>query len=235
MKKHCRFGQICKYDHFFDCENCENLVYIIKKEARDVDENLKKKDEVISRMSKKIQNLKKDKESLEKKVKVTKNENEKLQVDIRKSFEEKSKLKTTITDMKSEMNDLEKVVKVTKKDFKEKSESQKIKEIKTVNMKILDENYLLKAKLEDAKSSLKVGKEDFENQTKIKESEVKNLKEIIQKLENRVQVVEKKEAMCKEIQLPFPCDKCESTFQTAGLLVVHVKNQHRTMPLSRPL
>ena len=103
LKKHCRFGNICRYDHFFDCENCDNLLYIIKKETKDSEERLKKKDEAITRMAKEIKNLEKEKVILERKGKVSKDENKKLQDEIRQSGEEKSKLKSTITDLKREI------------------------------------------------------------------------------------------------------------------------------------
>ena len=84
LKKHCRFGLACKYNHILEYEVYENLKYLIEKEVKNTKESLKQKDDAIAMMAKQITNLKKDKESLQDKVKVSKNENEKLNIELRK-------------------------------------------------------------------------------------------------------------------------------------------------------
>ena len=66
-------------------------------------------------------------------------------------------------------------MKETKKDFKEVKESQMIKEIKSVNQKIIDENYVLKANMEKLKSSQKQKPFDFAEQIEVKDKEIKSL------------------------------------------------------------
>ena len=244
LKKHCRFGKNCKYDHFFDCESCENLKYMIQKEEQLADKRLKEKDEAIALMASEIQNLKKDKVILEKKVKVSRNENEKLLVEIRKENAEKRRLKDKISALSSENEGLEKAVKETKEDTVESKESQKMKDIKAVNMKILKENYSLKANLERITFTLKENMDSFEQKIKVKDEKVKSLlisvdnfaklKETNQKLEISNEDLKKKMGEFKDAELPFPCDRCGLNFKTAGLLVKHVKTHHETMPRTRP-
>ena len=58
LKNHCRFGNICKYDHFFDCKICANLKHVIELEAKNTNEKLDEKDEAIERLAKEIEHLK---------------------------------------------------------------------------------------------------------------------------------------------------------------------------------
>ena len=89
-------------------------------------------------------------------------------------------------------------------------------------------------KLETNKSLLKEEKAEFEEYVRVKDKKVKNLLEFNCQLETQVKDLEKKEVLCKNITLPYPCDKCESAFQTAGLLVKHVQKKHENMPVPRP-
>ena len=39
LKKQCRFGHSCKYDHFYNCEMCENLKCLVEKEVKESEES----------------------------------------------------------------------------------------------------------------------------------------------------------------------------------------------------
>ena len=93
LMKICRFGHKCKYAHFYDCEICENLSHLVQKEAKEYEENFKKKDKDIERMAQHIKSLKIEKADLEKKVKVLHNQNEELIIEVRKQNEETKKFK----------------------------------------------------------------------------------------------------------------------------------------------
>ena len=250
LKKHCKFGQDCKYDHIFDCEICENMKYLVEKEAKHNEESLRKKDDVIQKMMKEIQNLKKDKDVLEKQVNSSHQENMKLHVEMKKVNEKYSKLEDVSKACKAEIKTLEKAAKASKKEFEDtKDSNQKIKEIKQVNMKILEENYLLKANLENIKPSEREKLDEYERKIKIKEKEIESLKitrklsvdhvvkleQINQQLEKEVEDLKRNKVLSKVTELPYPCDKCDSTFKTAGLLVRHVKEKHGNQPVLKAL
>ena len=42
--------------------------------------------------------------------------------------------------------------------------------------------------------------------------------------------LKQRKVLIEASKLTYPCDKCESTFKTAGLLVKHVKSQHENQP-----
>lgn len=157
-----------------------------------------------------------------------------------KTNDEKIKLKVTNTALKAEKESLENEVKVTKKDLAETKETQKVKDIKAVNKKILDENYLLKANLEKVKSSQTEKQNELEETIEVKNKELKTLintrklsveqlvrlQERNQKLEEELRDLKKFKAVHEKTEMPYLCDKCSCTFRTAGLLVKHVENQH---------
>ena len=61
------------------------------------------------------------------------------------------------------------------------------------------------------------------------------LQQLNQKLEKEIEEMRAKINLpTKESKLPYPCDKCECTFKTAGLLIRHVKSDHENMPVNRP-
>ena len=52
MKKYFRFGAQCKYDHYVDCESCENLNYLMKKENEKSEVKITEKEDIIANMTK---------------------------------------------------------------------------------------------------------------------------------------------------------------------------------------
>ena len=51
-----------------------------------------------------------------------------------------------------------------------------------------------------------------------------------QQLEQELQELKiKNKTSSKDSELPYPCDKCSSTYKTAGLLIKHVKSEHEDM------
>ena len=114
-------------------------------------------------------------------------------------------------------------------------------------MKLKEENNTLKKDLKNAKDSEKEKLNKNEERLKLKDMEIKSLfltrkvsvdnlvklQKMNQNLEKENKDLKKAEVACKE-NLPFPCDKCVESFQTAGNLVKHVKNQHENLPNFRP-
>ena len=169
---------------------------------------------------------------------------------MKKVNEKYSKLEDVSKACKAEIKTLEKAAKASKKEFEDtKDSNQKIKEIKQVNMKILEENYLLKANLENVKPSEREKLDEYERKIKIKEKEIESLKitrklsvdhvvkleQINQQLEKEVEDLKRNKVLSKVTELPYPCDKCDSTFKTAGLLVRHVKEKHGNQPVLKAL
>ena len=90
---------------------------------------------------------------------------------------------------------------------------------------------------------------NYDDQIKMKNGEIKSLissknvsvenatkvQQLNQKLEKEIEEMKaKKDQPAKEIKLPYPCDKCECSFKSAGLLIRHVKSDHENMPGYRP-
>ena len=247
LKKHCRFGHGCKYDHVYDCEMCDNLVYLVEKEVKQGEESSKMKDELIAKMTKEIQDLKKDKDSLEKKVNASDTKNKKLLAEMKKSGEINNKLEVDSKVLKAKNKDLEEAAIESKQKIQDANETsqqyQKLKEIKLVNKKILTENYSLKAELKKVESFDREKLDEYEEKIKMKDNEIESLVltrkvslEYVGKLQKINQDLEQrmKDLKSKETKLPFPCDRCDSTFQTAGKLIRHVKSEHENLPVLRP-
>jgi DNA repair exonuclease SbcCD ATPase subunit len=249
LMKQCRFGNECKYEHTFDCEVCENLKYLINKESENIEEKMKKKDEAIAKMADEILNLKKDNKYLEKELKTSKGVNDRLLVENRKWNDEKTQLKESITEYKKENGHLKSALKVTKKDLQEAKDSlDKMHEIQnTINK----ENKVLKVNLENMSKAEKAAIKKSDDQIELKNQEIKSLtltrkigvestvklKQINEQLEKEIGELKLKENVPNKEsfpKLPYPCDKCESTFKSAGLLIKHVKSEHQNTPASRP-
>ena len=125
-----------------------------------------------------------------------------------------------------------------------------LKTLKDREKKISEENKELKAKTEERKeNSDKFLKEEHEERLKIKDMEIKSLiftrkisvdnasklQRINIKIEKEIKdLKEKIRDDCTESALPYPCDKCDLTFQTTGLLVRHVRKEHQNLPGTRP-
>ena len=90
--KYCKFGSKCKFDDTYDCENCDNLKYLIDKESDKVSERVVEKDKALAKMAQDISVLKREKVQLkennnvlEQQLEVIKVENKKLVGEITNS------------------------------------------------------------------------------------------------------------------------------------------------------
>ena len=70
---------------------------------------------------------------------------------------------------------------------------------------------------------------------KLSVDHVVKLEQINQQLEKEVEDLKRNKVLSKVTELPYPCDKCDSTFKTAGLLVRHVKEKHGNQPVLKAL
>ena len=119
-------------------------------------------------------------------------------------------------------------------------ELEKMAEIESQTKKTTEENNCLKANLEKAKVAI----DKFDDILKMKDEEIKSLTltERIseesatfldhsnQQLDQDFQYIKMKNiTTSKDSELPYPCDKCTSTFKTAGLLIKHVQNEHTSL------
>ena len=133
--------------------------------------------------------------------------------------------------LKSALQDTENKLEVVKKDYEKLSETPK-----NTNK----ENQVLRVNLEKKSISEKAAIENHDDQMKKKNEEIKSLiltrkvsvenatklQHLNQTLEKEIEEIKVKNAPTKESKLPYPCDKCECTFRTAGLLIKHVKSDH---------
>ena len=71
------------YDHYVDCESCDNLVYLIKQETEKSELKTKEKEVIIAKMAKEKVELKKDNNSLAKEVESTKSKDKKALTESR--------------------------------------------------------------------------------------------------------------------------------------------------------
>ena len=149
-------------------------------------------------------------------------------------------LKHSNLSLKSTLQDTEIKLNGVKKEFEKLSENKN---------KMNKENQALRVNLEEKKISEKADMENYDDQIKMKNQEIKSLiltrkicvenatklQQVNQQLEKEIEELKlKKTAPNKESKLPYPCDKCDFTFKTAGLLIRHVKSDHENMPVFRP-
>ena len=176
-------------------------------------------------------------------MKASKNANEKLLVENRKSKIDKTKLNESVKAHKQEADSLKSEEKLRKKELQEAKESiGKMTEIQNISDK---ENKVLRESLKEKSNSEKASLKSFEDQMKLKNEEIKSLgltRKICvdnatklqianQKLENEIEELKlNKTAPIDDIKLPYPCDKCNSTFKSAALLIKHVKRDHGNTP-----
>ena len=73
-KKYCRFGSKCMYDHYFECEICENLKHLIEKDYKLSEPKIQESEDIISKMATERDELIKDIEGLKKEAKQSKTE-----------------------------------------------------------------------------------------------------------------------------------------------------------------
>ena len=60
------------YDHYFECGICENLKHLIDKNSKLSEPKVRECEDIISKMAREIDELKKDKENLKKEGKQSK-------------------------------------------------------------------------------------------------------------------------------------------------------------------
>ena len=178
--------------------------------------------------------LKQAAESAEKNLKVEKKAVQKLNEKVRKLDQEIQSLKSAANVTENELNVLE----------------IELKNLNELEKKTTDENRVLREKVEKRDETYNQStKETFEEKLKIKNMEIKSLmfsrkvsvdngmklQRINQQLEKEVKDLKVKlKVSSKESKQPFPCDKCDSSYKTAGLLIRHVKTEHENLPASRP-
>ena len=99
------------YNHYGDCESCENLVYLINQESDKTEVQTKEKEDIIARMAKEIVELKKENKSLAKEVESSKSKDKKAETESKKSSKEIKELKDKIKDLTKENLSLKSVEK----------------------------------------------------------------------------------------------------------------------------
>ena len=113
-------------------------------------------------------------------------------------------------------------LKIVKKEFEKMQAEKPVEKVNQINN---DEK--MKLKDEEIKRLIFTRKLSVHNGIKLHEK--------IQKLESEIiGLKNNKTPSSLNTNLPFPCDKCESTFKTAGLLIGHVKSDHKKLPYKRP-
>ena len=270
IKKFCRFGQECKYDHEYSCEACDNLKFLIDKETHKFVDSvtIDKLRQELSEAKKEVVVLKKEKNSIVQELNSLRSDKLKTDCDYKKVKTVKSALKeenrklklATISaenNLKHEKKALEKVIEkvtTTEKENNSLNSALKVTEnelnVIKIELKNLRETENKAMKRSSENSYDKSMKESYEGQLRIKDMEIKSListrrvcvenasklLKTNQKLENEIKDLKvNNKVPCKENEKPYPCDKCDSTFKTASLLVKHVTREHEYLPFSRPL
>ena len=111
MKNYCHYGGDCKYDHYVECEGCENLKFLIEKEAykskrSQIDELVAKITLELSEAKGEINDLKKEKVAFIKEVSSLKSVQQKKDLEFRKVEAVNDKLKKENKKLKVAENDL---------------------------------------------------------------------------------------------------------------------------------
>ena len=215
------------YDHYVDWEGCENLNYLMKKENEKSEVKITEKEDIIANMTKETVGLKKKNNDLAEEVKTSKSKDHKTLTENRKLTNENKELKDVIKAFPTENQNLKS--KVANKEL------EKMVETESQSKKAYEENGSLRAKLEKEKDAMN----KIDDKIKMKDEEIRSLvlsKRI--KVENETKLQKNNHLLQKEVQelkmkyktsstdgeLLYPCDKCTSTFKTAGLLIKHVKS-----------
>ena len=90
-----------------------------------------------------------------------------------------------------------------------------------------------KRQIETLRLNAEQSKSDQMKRDGLKYEEVKRLilkKNNLQENDEKIQTEDKNKVSGYEKSLPFPCDKCNLTFKTAGILIKHVKSDHDLLP-----
>ena len=230
----------------------DKLISKIKNELSEAKKEIKNLKDEKQSFVRELSSLKKEHLKKDDIIKIIKNENENHKLEAEKNLNfgktalEKldvmvSKLEKENLCLKSTIKDSEKELKVV---------NMELKTLKEKENKITEENKKLKAKTEERKEpSDEFLKEEHEEQLKLKDMEIKSLMftrkvcvdnaSKLQKtninLEKEIKDLKQKiEKDCTESVLPYPCDKCDLTYKTAGLLVRHVRKEHQNLPGTRP-
>ena len=226
LRKHCRFETKCKFDHFFDCEGCENLNYLLKKEAKKSQDIIKEKDDVIAGMAVEIEKIKGEKNCLEKKVKVSKQENEKLLVQIKKVSDSRME----IENLKREEICLGKKLKVSKSEIEELLD--KSRKVSEATIELNDNIATLNAENKGMEKAEKIiTKELAESNLMIKKivEENSELKEKLEKMKNsEVENHADKHLETDDMKvMQFKCTFCDLDCVNESLLRRHTTSKHK--------
>ena len=155
--------------------------------------------------------------ALEKQLKVTKHETEEANILSQANQALKSATHAINDELKVATLEL-KEVRESEAEYKRQVETLRlnVEQLKSDQIKQDGLKYEEIKRLILKKNNLENGVHLQKNDEKLK-TEMKKLKE-----KNKVSGCEK--------SLPFPCDKCNLTFKTAGILIKHVKSHHDLLP-----
>ena len=113
----------------------------------------------------------------------------------------------------------------------QKSEKKQIEEIKVLRTNL---EHKIET-LEKADDNIKLKSEEIKRLTLTRKISVENgvrVQEKTKHLEHEMKQLKETKIISSfktKLDLPYPCDKCERTFQTAAILVKHVKNEHASI------
>ena len=229
LRKYCRFGNDCKFGHSFDCENCENLIYLIDEQIKDETAKITENKKDLAKMTKEIFQLKRENEQVKaekneliKQVEGSKFDNSKHVEEIYKVRKEISNLKEEIKSYKLENKKLQQNANEADKEIMSaKKALEKMECIESESKRISDENLINEIK--DLMQIIKEKDEEIE----ISADNGTKLLEIKKHLENEIKELKDNGAKSSiDVELKYSCNKCDNNFKTAGLLRRHIKNEH---------
>ena len=86
------------YDHYVDCESCEELNYFIKQETEKSEAKINEKEDIIAKMAKEIDALKKKNDDI---AKIVESKDKKALTVIKENKELNEKIKALTTENRS--------------------------------------------------------------------------------------------------------------------------------------
>ena len=179
----------------------------------------------------------------DKKLKSTENDLKVANKALEKINEETSKLEKENKSLKSAAGISDNKFKVIELEYEN---------LKEIERKSAQENKELRVQVEEMRESCDDSmNQTLEGQLKVKNLEIKSLtfsrkisvdnvtklQRFNQELQQEIKDLKvQKKIACKENESdnPYPCDKCNKNYKTAGLLVKHVKIEHENLPDTRP-
>ena len=214
---------------FFNCENCENLIYLIDEQIKDETAKITENKKDLAKMTKEIFQLKRENEQVKaekneliKQVEGSKFDNSKHVEEIYKVRKEISNLKEEIKSYKLENKKLQQNANEADKEIMSaKKALEKMECIESESKRISDENLINEIK--DLMQIIKEKDEEIE----ISADNGTKLLEIKKHLENEIKELKDNGAKSSiDVELKYSCNKCDNNFKTAGLLRRHIKNEH---------